>query len=274
MALTVFDAAISAIDAVGAKVLPEKINTITKKHALIGAAAGAIPVPGAAMVAVAANIWHMYKEINDALGISFSKNKLKTIISGVVANLGSTAALALGAGELLKFIPGLGTVTGAVMEAAIDAAITYTAAFIYLKAITALANKDDVENITEEDLKQEIDDYMKNNKGEIDKVFNEAKTTYKNEKNIANNKESLQSLEEEMKEEENDDNNMNSSNGNNDNNSGEANICTSCGAKIPQGSKFCCECGNKIEVRVFCPECGAELANGMKFCSQCGTKVV
>lgn len=270
MALTVFDAAISAIDAVGAKVLPEKINTITKKHALIGAAAGAIPVPGAAMVAVAANIWHMYKEINDALGISFSKNKLKTIISGVVANLGSTAALALGAGELLKFIPGLGSVTGAVMEAAIDAAITYTAAFIYLKAITALANKDDVENITEEDLKQEIDDYMKNNKGEIDKVFNEAKTTYKNKKDIANNKESLQSLEEEMKEVENDnDNDMTSSNSNDV----ETNICTSCGAKVLQGSKFCCECGNKIEVKNLCSACGAELANGVKFCSQCGTKV-
>ena len=77
--------------------------------------------------------------------------------------------------------------------------------------------------------------------------------------------------------------------------------CPKCGAAIPEGSKFCLECGEKIETipdnmvicaecgktvlkGKFCPECGhkfisvcpncgKEIPNGAKFCLECGTKL-
>ncbi len=54
-----------------------------------------------------------------------------------------------------------------------------------------------------------------------------------------------------------------------------ANVCPTCGAVIADGKKFCGECGTKIELPAgpkHCSECGAEIPEGRKFCSECGTK--
>ena len=48
-------------------------------------------------------------------------------------------------------------------------------------------------------------------------------------------------------------------------------IQCSCGAQLPAGSKFCSQCGAKINL--FCPNCGNKLAPGAKFCSECGGKI-
>ena len=78
-------------------------------------------------------------------------------------------------------------------------------------------------------------------------------------------------------------------------------LCPGCGAQIPEGAKFCMECGTKIEQLApnemicpscgkktmkgkfcmecgaplvnRCPNCGAELQQGAKFCLECGTKL-
>ena len=78
-------------------------------------------------------------------------------------------------------------------------------------------------------------------------------------------------------------------------------LCPGCGAQIPEGAKFCMECGTKIEQLApnemicpscgkktmkgkfcmecgaplvnHCPNCGAELQQGAKFCLECGTKL-
>lgn len=47
-------------------------------------------------------------------------------------------------------------------------------------------------------------------------------------------------------------------------------ICPACGAKTPKG-KFCIECGAPLINK--CPNCGAELPAGSKFCLECGTKI-
>ena len=77
--------------------------------------------------------------------------------------------------------------------------------------------------------------------------------------------------------------------------------CPGCGAQIPEGAKFCLECGTKIEQLApnemicpscgkktmkgkfcmscgaalvsRCPNCGAELQQGARFCPECGTKL-
>lgn len=46
--------------------------------------------------------------------------------------------------------------------------------------------------------------------------------------------------------------------------------CPKCGASVPKG-KFCLECGYKFVDK--CSNCGADLISGAKFCLECGTKV-
>ena len=50
--------------------------------------------------------------------------------------------------------------------------------------------------------------------------------------------------------------------------------CQGCGAIVPQGAKFCPECGKKQEAARFCPECGNKCTDGVKFCPECGTKLI
>ena len=44
--------------------------------------------------------------------------------------------------------------------------------------------------------------------------------------------------------------------------------CLKCQFEIPDDSKFCLECGEKIETT--CPQCGKKLPVGSKFCNECG----
>jgi uncharacterized protein (DUF697 family) len=66
-----------------------ELSNVIKEHALLGTAAGLIPVPGADIAAMVANTWTMYVRINKVVGVSFGDNVLKSIASGVIANLAS-----------------------------------------------------------------------------------------------------------------------------------------------------------------------------------------
>lgn len=47
--------------------------------------------------------------------------------------------------------------------------------------------------------------------------------------------------------------------------------CPTCGKPNAVGTKFCGDCGGKMEIaKVPCGTCGAELREGAKFCSECG----
>ena len=57
---------------------------------------------------------------------------------------------------------------------------------------------------------------------------------------------------------------------------GEIRKCPNCGTKLSANSKFCQECGNKIEIKkpAFCTQCGESVVAGAKFCANCGASLV
>ena len=48
-----------------------------------------------------------------------------------------------------------------------------------------------------------------------------------------------------------------------------------CGKEVPEGTKFCPDCGAKIVTpgMTSCPKCSAEIKEGAKFCPECGQKM-
>ncbi|MBQ3050135.1 MAG: zinc-ribbon domain-containing protein, partial [Oscillospiraceae bacterium] len=54
-------------------------------------------------------------------------------------------------------------------------------------------------------------------------------------------------------------------------------ICGKCGSEVPANSKFCLECGTKIENlaenEMICPVCGKKTIKG-KFCMECGASLI
>jgi predicted DNA-binding WGR domain protein len=49
-------------------------------------------------------------------------------------------------------------------------------------------------------------------------------------------------------------------------------VCTSCGKELPQGARFCTECGGKAApVTMTCAQCDEELEPTDRFCGGCGT---
>ncbi len=50
------------------------------------------------------------------------------------------------------------------------------------------------------------------------------------------------------------------------------NPCPECGSDIPEGAESCPECGYKVPKK--CPRCGAVVQEGTKFCPECGESMV
>ena len=44
--------------------------------------------------------------------------------------------------------------------------------------------------------------------------------------------------------------------------------CPSCGFENPAGTKFCGQCGQRLQAG--CPQCGSENPAGFRFCGECG----
>ena len=60
-------------------------------------------------------------------------------------------------------------------------------------------------------------------------------------------------------------------------NNQQTTTCINCGTSLPLNTKFCPECGNKIENetlnKIICPNC-KNLVNKSKFCLECGHKLI
>lgn len=55
-------------------------------------------------------------------------------------------------------------------------------------------------------------------------------------------------------------------------------VCQVCGKQNSPGTKFCCECGGKLDAQTqphprVCPSCRSAVGEGINFCNECGTKI-
>ena len=157
-----------------------ELSNLIKQHSIAGFASGFIPVPGLDIAALIVNSWTMYVRINNVVGVSFSDNVLKSIASGVFANLVSvipSIAVVLGVETLLKFIPGIGTVGGMALGAAGNIAVMYVAGQVYLKSLEVLIHSD--KPLTEGNIKKATEQVSKD-KDFVKKAYAEGKEVAKN----------------------------------------------------------------------------------------------
>ncbi|MBP5561470.1 MAG: zinc ribbon domain-containing protein, partial [Muribaculaceae bacterium] len=52
--------------------------------------------------------------------------------------------------------------------------------------------------------------------------------------------------------------------------------CKHCGHTLPEGSKFCNQCGTKVVTEnstIECPNCNSTIPAGSIFCPECGQKI-
>jgi uncharacterized protein (DUF697 family) len=167
---------VKLMDKAADETLPRAIADVVKFHSKLAVGSAWIPVPGADVAAGAATIWGMYVRINNKLGIPFGENAMKSIGSGVATNLAGYAVMS-GVASALKFIPGIGTIGGAVLMSATLYALTLASGWIYLNALSALAEKKGTAFSTS-DISKAVNDMLKD-KSTIKEFIAEAKKTYR-----------------------------------------------------------------------------------------------
>lgn len=174
---------LTEIDRTAEQQLGNKIADIVKSHSVGAAcAAGAAGlVPGAAVPAAVAIcggfIWSMYYRINNAIGVPFSKNLIKSIGTAICTNVAMGYAgmyiIAFG----VSFIPGVHAVNFLLLALA-TYVTTFASGVIYLNVLTAIAksNNGSFDNVSEASLKKAADDACKN--ADLGAIKREAKAEY------------------------------------------------------------------------------------------------
>ena len=163
------------LDKTADSTLPKEIVDVVKLHAKLAVGSAWIPVPGADVAAGAANIWSMYARINGKIGIPVKENILKSIGAGVATNLTSYIAMS-GLASAMKFIPGIGSIGGAMIMSASLYAVTLVSGWVYLKALCIMAQRKGG-TINAEDFKKAIDQVL-SDKSLIKRLINTAKKEY------------------------------------------------------------------------------------------------
>ncbi len=107
----------------------EEANSIIQNHIMWSMGAGLIPVLIADVFAVSALQLDMIRQLCKVYDIDFQETQGKAIVT----SLTSTALARLGAGSIIKLIPGVGTLLGGVTVSAFAGASTYALGEVFKK---------------------------------------------------------------------------------------------------------------------------------------------
>ncbi|GGH70638.1 GTPase [Compostibacillus humi] len=111
---------------------------------------GFTPIPFSDAVALSGIQVTLIAKITNIFGFPHSQALIQTIVSAIA---GSSAATLVGraiVGNLLKIIPGVGTVAGGLINGTVASAITTSLAFAYIKVCEKLSKVDGLEEMSHE----------------------------------------------------------------------------------------------------------------------------
>ena len=175
--------ALSAIDEKADEKLKSEIYNTIVVHAMGAAAAGAASgwVPGAggtALMAVTAGfIWDMYVKVGAKVGIRFSDDILKSIASGIGANLATTVVGMFVTTTITSFVPFLNII----IAPTVAFCMVWASAFIYIGFLVKIFEKDmNFQNLNKDDINDMTEEVIKD--ADISEIIKEAKQAYKNNK--------------------------------------------------------------------------------------------
>jgi uncharacterized protein (DUF697 family) len=109
---------------------------VVDRFALYSGAAGLIPVPVVDVAAVGGVQLQMLRRLSEIYGVPFSDNRGKSIIASLAGALipaGTATGTAVGVGSMLKGLPGIGTLIGAVTMPAFSAGATYAIGKLFIQ---------------------------------------------------------------------------------------------------------------------------------------------
>jgi uncharacterized protein (DUF697 family) len=114
----------------------ELASQLVDRFSLWSGAAGLIPIPLVDVVTVGGVQLQMLRRLSEMYGVAFSENRGKSILASLVGSVfpASTATTAaMGFGSLVKALPGLGTIVGAVTMPVVSAGATWVIGKVFIK---------------------------------------------------------------------------------------------------------------------------------------------
>jgi uncharacterized protein (DUF697 family) len=111
-------------------------SKLVDRFSLWSGAAGLIPIPLVDIVAVGGVQLAMLRRLSEIYGVPFSDNLGKSVIASLAGSLlpASTATTtAMGVGSVMKGLPGVGTVIGALTMPVVSAGATYVIGKVFIQ---------------------------------------------------------------------------------------------------------------------------------------------
>lgn len=101
-----------------------KVKALIKRYAAISAGLGFIPIPVLDVASISSAQYAMIRDIAEIYGYESTKERARVIVSSILGGGLPTMLAAAGGGSLVKSIPFVGTVAGAVLVPALASAVT------------------------------------------------------------------------------------------------------------------------------------------------------
>ena len=114
----------------------ELASQVVDRFSLWSGAAGLIPVPILDIAAVGGVQLQMLRRISEIYGVPFSSNRGKSIVAslaGAIIPASTATTTAMGVGSLMKGLPGVGTVIGALTMPVFSAGATYVIGKVFIQ---------------------------------------------------------------------------------------------------------------------------------------------
>jgi uncharacterized protein (DUF697 family) len=114
----------------------EQASQLVDRYSLWSGAAGLIPVPIVDVVVVGGVQLQMLRKLSEIYGVPFSDNMGKSVLASLAGSLipASTATTtAMGVGSIMKGLPGIGTMVGALTMPAFSAGATYIIGKVFIQ---------------------------------------------------------------------------------------------------------------------------------------------